>query len=112
MYFCNVLKRNWQLRRYNKAHAEFEVLKKDIRNKVVEYLCMRERAFLKTLFDMARFIVDKDYPHHFPAFSQFTLKMLAEIDLSDISIMVTKQLKEVADPAHRHFTNWASGKEA
>lgn len=23
VYFCNVVKRNWQLRRYHKAHADF-----------------------------------------------------------------------------------------
>jgi hypothetical protein len=57
-------------------------LKKDIRSKLIDYLCLRERGYLKTLFDMIRFIVDKDYPQQFPSFSQFVLRMLAEIDLS------------------------------
>lgn len=110
VYFCNVVKRNWQLRRYNKAHAEFEALKRDIRIKVLEYLCRRERPYLKTLFDLLRFLVDKDYPAHFPAFSQFALQMLGEADLSETSVLVMKQLKEVRLYACRPSSSWASGR--
>lgn len=73
VYFCNVVKRNWQLRRYQKAHADFEVLKRDVRQKLLEHLARRERPFLKTLFDLLRFIVDKDFPAHFPNFASFAL---------------------------------------
>lgn len=93
VYFCNVVKRNWQIRRYNKAHADFDALKRDIRQKVIQYLCQKERTYLKTLFDLLRFLVEKDYPMNFPAFSQFALQMMAEMDLSDTSILVMKQLK-------------------
>lgn len=31
VYFVNVVKRNWTLRRYNKEHANFEMAKKAIR---------------------------------------------------------------------------------
>jgi hypothetical protein len=73
VYFCNVVKRNWQLRRYHKAHADFEALKRDVRQKLLEHLGRRERPYLKTLFDLLRFLVDKDFPAHFPAFAPFAL---------------------------------------
>lgn len=58
-------------------------------------MARKERAFIKTLFDMVRFVVEKDYPQQFPAFTQFSLAMLGQLDLSDISVLLVKQLREV-----------------
>jgi hypothetical protein len=46
------------------------------------------------LFDLLRFLVEKDFPMSFPAFSQFALQMMGEMDLSETAVLVMKQLKE------------------
>ena len=94
VYACNVLKRNWTLRRYSKDHSEFNAAKKEVRIKLLNYLvATKEKRYLVTLFDMARFIVKADFPHYFPDFSQLVIKLLASVDLSDFSVIIFKELR-------------------
>lgn len=72
---------------------------------MLQYVCLKVRRYLPTLFDVIRFIVEKDFPHSYPIFSSFVLKIINEIDLTDISILIFKQLKEVTVLIVRFFMN-------
>jgi len=56
---------------------------------------IKDRQYLVTLFDMTKFILKVDFPHNFPDFTSLLLKLVSEIDLSDMSIIIFKELREV-----------------
>lgn len=70
---------------------------------------MKDKRYVKTLFNIVRFIVEKDFPHQFPSFSQFVQRMIEEVNLDITSVTIFKQLKEVIILALRSSTK--SGRE-
>lgn len=58
------------------------------------------KTTLLTLFDIIKFIVKIDYPHHYPAFTSLALQILAQAEqqgqaISDMFVTMMKQLREI-----------------
>lgn len=66
LLFSNVIKRTWTSRRLKEIHSAYEGLKKNIRTKILLDLYQSPRFLLFTYFDIVKYIVKIDFPHHFP----------------------------------------------
>jgi hypothetical protein len=88
-------------RRYNKAHSEFDGVKKVIRGKLPEYILAMDKRYTVTLFDMLGFVVKLDFPHAYPAFAAFVLTLAHNLQMDELHVLIFKQLKEVPLPPPR-----------
>jgi predicted amino acid-binding ACT domain protein len=103
-----VVKRNWGLRRTNKAHSDFEGAKVAIREKLLFLAVNATKVHLSTLFDVLKFIVKIDYPHHYRDFSAFAAQVGRQAceegeRVTDITVITLKQLREVGMIKCRYF---------
>jgi hypothetical protein len=70
-----------------------------------------DRRYMVTLFDMLKYIVKIDYPQNYPAFSEFVIKLVAEIQMTDLCVVIFKEVKEVIWIACRYFLSSGNEKE-
>jgi hypothetical protein len=61
----------------------------------VSILPKSERIFVKSLFDVIGFIAKADYPHTFPELTQYTLNLLANIQVNDENVRNFKALRDI-----------------
>ena len=71
----NVIKRNWNNKRLLKTQKEFPQLRKALSEKVILYLYQNEKTFMKSIYDITKFIARFDYPHTFQEFTQYVLNL-------------------------------------
>lgn len=96
--------------RYNKAHSEFDGVKKVIRGKLPEYILGMDKRYTVTLFDMLGFVVKLDFPHAYPAFSGFVLSLAQNLQMDELHVVIFKQLKEVPLLPRRSSSSWPSAR--
>ncbi len=75
LFFSNVVKRTWTLRRIKYNHSAYEDMKRQIRTKILVDLYHSPKFLLLTYFDIVKYIVKIDFPYSFPEFTQLVIKM-------------------------------------
>jgi hypothetical protein len=75
LFFSNVIKRTWTLRRLKSIHSAYEGMKKQIRTKILLDLYQSPKFLLFTYFEIVKYIVKIDFPHTFAEFTQLVVKL-------------------------------------
>lgn len=93
LFFSNVIKRTWTLRRLKEVHSVYETMKKSIRTKILLDLYQSPKLLLITYFDIVKYIAKIDFPHIFPEFTQLVMKLTEEISIDENCVTKFKELK-------------------